>query len=153
MSLYRKYRPKTFADVSGQNHIVETLKQAQIQDKFAHAYLFAGIRGTGKTSVARLLALSLLTQYITDPVLKEQIIKAAEDGNLVDLTEIDAASNNGVDNIRDLIEKGLEEAYFFIHEPDDDTTPELLAYAADRFGAATECVVRAGRPRGQMSLF
>jgi|CXWL01.1.fsa_nt_gi DNA polymerase-3 subunit gamma/tau len=105
MSLYRKYRPKTFADVAGQDHIVETLNQALIQDKFAHAYLFAGIRGTGKTSVARLLALSLLTQSIVDPVLKGQITKAAEEGNLVDLTEIDAASNNGVDNIRDLIEK------------------------------------------------
>ena len=105
MSLYGKYRPKTFADVAGQNHIVETLNQALKQDKFAHAYLFAGIRGTGKTSVARLLAMSLLTKNITDPILAEHIRKAAEDGNLVDLTEIDAASNNGVDNIRDLIEK------------------------------------------------
>ncbi len=66
-----------------------------------------------------------------------------------DFTRIDAWALR----LRDLIEKGLEEAYFFIHEPDDDTTPELLAYAAERFGAATQCVVRAGRPKGQMSMF
>ena len=105
MSLYTLYRPKVFADVAGQEHIVSTLEQAVKQDKLAHAYLFAGSRGTGKTSIARILAKSLLTQGTKDEKLKEQIIRAAEEGSLVDLTEIDAASNTGVDNIRDLIEK------------------------------------------------
>jgi DNA polymerase-3 subunit gamma/tau len=105
MSLYRKYRPKTFADVVGQDHIVSTLSQAVEQDKLAHAYLFAGTRGTGKTSTARILSKILLTRGVQDEKIKEQIIEAVDDGNLVDLTEIDAASNTGVDNIRDLIEK------------------------------------------------
>ncbi len=105
MSLYRKYRPQSFADVAGQDHIVTTLQQAVAQDKLSHAYLFSGTRGTGKTSVARILAKIFLTRGITDPLLKEQIEKAAEEGSLVDLVEIDAASNTGVDNIRDLIEK------------------------------------------------
>ncbi len=105
MSLYTLYRPKVFADVAGQEHIVSTLEQAVKQDKLAHAYLFAGSRGTGKTSIARILAKELLTRNVTDEKLREQIIRAAEESSLVDLTEIDAASNTGVDNIRDLIEK------------------------------------------------
>lgn len=105
MSLYRKYRPKTFADVVGQDHIVSTIAQAVEQDKLAHAYLFAGTRGTGKTSTARILSKVLLTRGIADEKIREQILTAVDDGSLVDLTEIDAASNTGVDNIRDLIEK------------------------------------------------
>lgn len=105
MSLYRQYRPKTFADVVGQDHIVSTLATAVEQNKLAHAYLFAGTRGTGKTSTARILAKVLLTHGITDETVKKHILQAVDDGNLVDLTEIDAASNTGVDNIRDLIEK------------------------------------------------
>lgn len=105
MSLYRTYRPKTFPDVAGQDHIVSTLEQAVKQDKLAHAYLFAGSRGTGKTSIARILARELLTRGVLDEKLRSQILKGVDDGSLVDLTEIDAASNTGVDNIRDLIEK------------------------------------------------
>lgn len=105
MSLYRTYRPKTFADVVGQDHIVGTIARAVEQDKLAHAYLFAGPRGTGKTSTARILSKVLLTRGIADQAVKDQILKAVDDGSLVDLTEIDAASNTGVDNIRDLIEK------------------------------------------------
>jgi DNA polymerase-3 subunit gamma/tau len=105
MSLYRQYRPKTFEDVAGQSPIVETLNQAVKQDKLAHAYLFAGIRGTGKTSIARILAKELLTRGVDDPVLRENIVKAIDEGNLVDLTEIDAASNRGIDDIRSLLEK------------------------------------------------
>ncbi len=105
MSLYRQYRPQTFDDVVGQEHIVTTLRQAAEAGKLAHAYLLAGTRGTGKTSTARILAKTLLTSGITDEVLKKQIDEAVEDGTIVDLIEIDAASNTGVDNIRDLIEK------------------------------------------------
>jgi DNA polymerase III subunit gamma/tau len=105
MSLYRKYRPKSFEDMAGQTHIVSTLQQAVKQDKLAHAYLFSGTRGTGKTSTARILAKIILTQGMEDGVLKDQIKDAVDDGSLVDLVEIDAASNRGIDDIRNLLEK------------------------------------------------
>jgi len=105
MSLYRKYRPQTFADVYGQDHVITTLENASEQGKLAHAFLFAGSRGTGKTSVARILAKVLMIQNIHDEILQKQIIKGVEDGSIVDLLEIDAASNRGIDDVRDLIEK------------------------------------------------
>lgn len=105
MSLYQKYRPKNFTEVVGQDHIVTTLENAVLQGKIAHAYLFSGPRGTGKTSIARILAKMLLTRGIEDETIQKQIIKAVEEESLVDLLEIDAASNTGVDNIRDLLEK------------------------------------------------
>ena len=82
-----------------------TLEQAIRQGKVAHAYLFAGSRGTGKTSVARILAKALLTRGIKDEVIRNQIEQGVTDGSLVDLLEIDAASNRGIDDVRDLIEK------------------------------------------------
>lgn len=105
MSLYRSYRPKTFADVSGQEHVVTTLEQAVLQGKIAHAYLFAGTRGTGKTSIARILAKEILTAGVTDETLRSHIRDATDDGSLVDCVEIDAASNRGIDDIRNLLEK------------------------------------------------
>lgn len=105
MSLYRTYRPQSFEDVVGQEHVVATLQAAVAQDKLTHAYLFAGPRATGKTSIARILAKSMLTRGVDDPQRRALILKGVEDGNLVDLTEIDAASNRGIDDIRDLVEK------------------------------------------------
>ncbi|MSR87163.1 DNA polymerase III subunit gamma/tau [Candidatus Peribacteria bacterium] len=105
MTLYRQYRPKGFADVVGQDHIVTTLENAVLQGKLSHAYLFAGSRGTGKTSVARILAKAMLTQRMTDEKLMQHIGAAVDDGSLVDLVEIDGASNRGIDDIRSLVEK------------------------------------------------
>lgn len=105
MSLYRKYRPKLFADVYGQEHVVGTLEKAAKNNKLVHAYLFAGSRGTGKTSVARILAKVLMTRGIEDEAIKKQVMQSVDDGSIVDLLEIDAASNRGIDDVRDLIEK------------------------------------------------
>ena len=105
MSLYNKYRPKVFTDVQGQEHVVATLEKSAVSGKLAHAYLFAGSRGIGKTTIARLLAKELMTRGIEDQELKKTIQKGVDEGNIVDLLEIDAASNRGIDDIRELIEK------------------------------------------------
>lgn len=104
MALYRSYRPKTFADVVGQDHVVHTLTQAVKQGKISHAYLLSGPRGTGKTTLARIIARNILTDGM-ETKLKKQIEDAIEEGSLVDLMEIDAASNRGIDDIRNLLEK------------------------------------------------
>ena len=106
-ALYRKYRPQTFSDVIGQEHITETLKNELSAGKTVHAYLFTGTRGTGKTSCAKILAkaVNCLDPKDGDPCLECQACRMAASGENTDIVEIDAASNNGVDNIRELREK------------------------------------------------
>ena len=105
-ALYRTYRPSTFDEVAGQEHIVKTLKNALATGKIAHAYLFAGPRGTGKTTMAKLLAKALnCDEGIGCQCNQCKNCKAIIDGNHPDVLELDAASNNGVDEIRDLIDK------------------------------------------------
>ena len=106
LALYRKYRPRTFDEVIGQDHIVKTLIN-QIQfDKISHAYLFTGSRGTGKTSTAKIFAkaINCTNSKNGSPCLECDVCKGLE-GTNIDVLEIDAASNNGVDEIRDLREK------------------------------------------------
>ena len=105
-ALYRTYRPSTFDEVAGQEHIVKTLKNALATKKLAHAYLFAGPRGTGKTTMAKLLAKALnCDEGIGCQCNQCKNCKAIIDGTHPDVIELDAASNNGVDEIRELIDK------------------------------------------------
>lgn len=139
ISLYRKYRPQTFSDVIGQKHIVQTLSNSIMSDRVAHAYLFTGPRGTGKTTMARIFARavncanlssnkgaadklnirhseagtdtssretsnSFANITLANPCLKCDICKNITEGRSLDIFEIDAASNTGVDNIRELRE-------------------------------------------------
>jgi DNA polymerase-3 subunit gamma/tau len=101
----RKYRPQTFADLTGQEHITRTLKQALDQQRLHHAYLFSGVRGTGKTTTARILAkgLNCHAGVTSQPCLKCPSCVEIAAGNALDVLEIDAASNTGVDNVRDVI--------------------------------------------------
>ena len=105
-ALYRTYRPQTFEEVAGQQHIVKTLKNALSSGKIAHAYLFAGPRGTGKTTMAKLFAKALNCEHgIGNQCNECKNCKAIMDGSHPDVLELDAASNNGVEEIRDLIDK------------------------------------------------
>ena len=105
-ALYRTYRPQTFEEVAGQQHIVKTLKNALATGKIAHAYLFAGPRGTGKTTMAKLLAKALNCEHGVGCQCNEcKNCVAITEGNHPDVLELDAASNNGVDEIRELIDK------------------------------------------------
>lgn len=105
--LYRKWRPKVFADVSGQPQVTITLKNELKSARINHAYLFTGTRGTGKTTCAKILAkaVNCLNPQDGDPCGECEICKGIEEGSVMDIAEIDAASNNGVDNIRTIIEE------------------------------------------------
>lgn len=116
-ALYRKWRPMTFDDVVSQPHITTTLRRQISEGKTAHAYLFTGSRGTGKTTCARIFAktINCLNPHDGKPCLECEICRAADNGTLNDIIEIDAASNTGVEDIRDLRESTIY-------------TPELCRY-------------------------
>lgn len=105
-ALYREWRPKVFDDVVGQEHITTTLKNQILNDRIAHAYLFCGTRGTGKTSTAKVFAKALNCLNLKDgePCNECEMCKRINEGLSMDVTELDAASNNGVDKIRDIID-------------------------------------------------
>ena len=103
-ALYRKWRPQRFEDVVGQRAIVTALKNQITAGRVGHAYLFTGVRGTGKTTCAKIFAkaVNCLHPEGGDPCGKCEICKGIDNGSLLDVVEMDAASNNGVDDIRDL---------------------------------------------------
>ena len=103
-ALYRRSRPTTFDDVVGQQHISQTLKNEIVSGRLAHAYLFTGIRGTGKTSTAKIFSRAINCENNTDgnPCNECKVCKGILDGSIMDVVEMDAASNNGVENIREI---------------------------------------------------
>jgi len=105
-ALYREWRPRTFEDVVGQEHITTTLKNEILNNRIAHAYLFCGTRGTGKTSTAKVMAkaLNCLDLHNGEPCNKCEMCTKINEGLAIDVTELDAASNNGIDKIRDIID-------------------------------------------------
>ena len=106
-ALYRKFRPRTFDEVKGQDHIVKSLKNQVKANRIGHAYLFCGTRGTGKTSIAKIFARAVNCEHTVDgnPCMTCATCKSILEGSSMNVIEIDAASNNGVDNVRDIIEQ------------------------------------------------
>ena len=105
-ALYREWRPQNFYDIVGQEHITTTVKNQILSDRIAHAYLFCGTRGTGKTTTAKVFAkaLNCLDLHEGEPCNKCEMCEKINEGLAIDVTELDAASNNGVDKIRDIID-------------------------------------------------
>ena len=108
-ALYRKWRPKSFADVVGQGHITHTLQREVAEGRLSHAYLFTGTRGTGKTTCAKILAKAVNCDHPVDgdPCGQCPACTGIDNGSLLDVLELDAASNNGVDHVRALREEAI----------------------------------------------
>ena len=108
-ALYRKWRPRTFDDVVGQSHITETLKRQVASGRLSHAYLFTGTRGTGKTTCAKILARAVNCEHPVDgnPCNECDACRGIENGSILDVLELDAASNNGVDQVRALRDEAV----------------------------------------------
>ena len=108
-ALYRKWRPKVFSDVIGQEHITETLKKQVAEGRTSHAYLFTGTRGTGKTTCAKILAKAVNCEHPVngDPCCQCPSCLGIENGSFLDVLELDAASNNGVDQVRALRDEAI----------------------------------------------
>ena len=106
-ALYRKWRPTGFADVKGQDHIVQTLKNQITGQRIGHAYLFCGTRGTGKTTIAKIFAKAVNCEHPVDgsPCGECESCQSIVSGRSMNVVEIDAASNNGVENIREIREQ------------------------------------------------
>lgn len=106
-ALYRVWRPQSFEDMVGQEHITKTIQNALMQDKLSHAYLFSGPRGTGKTSAAKIIAKAVNCERapISEPCNECDACRGITNGTISDVLEIDAASNTGVDDIRDIRDK------------------------------------------------
>ena len=108
-ALYRKWRPRAFADVVGQEHITDTLRRQVAEGRLSHAYLFTGTRGTGKTTCAKILAKAVNCQHPVDgdPCNQCPACQGIDNGSLLDVLELDAASNNGVDHVRALRDEAI----------------------------------------------
>ena len=108
-ALYRKYRPRTFDDVVGQNHITDTLKRQVETGRLSHAYLFTGTRGTGKTTCAKILSRAVNCEHPVNgnPCNQCPSCLGIENGSILDVLELDAASNNGVDQVRALRDEAV----------------------------------------------
>ena len=107
VALYRSYRPKRFNEVIGQKHVIKTLKNAVMENKTSHAYIFSGLRGIGKTTIARILAkaVNCLNPENGEPCNNCANCLSIINNETTDIIELDAASNNGVDEMRDILEK------------------------------------------------